>query len=79
MTMVTYTRTTATVIVETVNITALEQLHIITLHRHKRSDYYFKHTTTEHQHQHLAAIQTETGHDYYFDINMVIVSPARRM
>ena len=77
MTMVTYTRTTATVIVETVNITALEQLHIITLHRHKRSDYYFKHTTTEHRHR--AAIQTETGHDYYFDINMVIVSPARRM
>ena len=76
MTMVTYTRTTATVIVETVNIAAPH--HLITLHRHKRSDYYFKqHTTTEHRHR--AAIQTETGHDYYFDINMVIVSPARRM
>ena len=74
MTMVTYTRTTATVIAQTVNITPLH----ITLHRHKRSDYYFKqHTTTEHRHR--AAIQTETGHDYYFDINMVIVSPARRM
>ena len=38
MTMVTYTRTTATVIAQTVNITPLH----ITLHRHKRSDYYFK-------------------------------------